>query len=293
MRDEQEMMDLIKNFAKYDERIRAAYMNGSRTNPHAPKDLFQDYDIVYVVTETTPFIENQGWISTFGELIMMQEPDKNEFGSEREFDFEKSYGFLMLFADGNRIDLHIQTIEVFTEEYGKDKLTLPLLDKDSLFPQIPAPSDEDYHVKRASKKAFDHYTSDFWWCLQNVAKGIWRDELPYAKQMFEYIIRESLDNMVEWWIGIAQDFQVSAGKSGKYFKKYLPEPYWEMYQNTYSNADPEQMWASVFAACELFRILSQEVAEYFDFHYPIDDDRKMTAFLERVKRLPADAEKID
>lgn len=32
MRTEQEMFDLILNIAKRDERIRAVYMNGSRTN---------------------------------------------------------------------------------------------------------------------------------------------------------------------------------------------------------------------------------------------------------------------
>jgi len=35
MRTEQEMFNLILNIAKNDERIRAVYMNGSRTNPNA------------------------------------------------------------------------------------------------------------------------------------------------------------------------------------------------------------------------------------------------------------------
>lgn len=41
MRTEKEMYDLIINTAKEDERIRAVYMNGSRTNVNAPKDIFQ------------------------------------------------------------------------------------------------------------------------------------------------------------------------------------------------------------------------------------------------------------
>ncbi len=54
----------------------------------------------------------------------------------------------MQFTDENRIDLHIQTLEVLIKEYGRDKLTVPLLDKDNCLPQIPAPSDEDYWVKK-------------------------------------------------------------------------------------------------------------------------------------------------
>lgn len=52
MRTEQEMLNLILSIAKNDERIHAVYMNGSRTNPNADKDIFQDYDIAYVVDET-------------------------------------------------------------------------------------------------------------------------------------------------------------------------------------------------------------------------------------------------
>ncbi|MBR3842430.1 MAG: aminoglycoside 6-adenylyltransferase, partial [Christensenellaceae bacterium] len=55
MRSESEMMSLIMGFAERDERVRAVYMNGSRTNPNAPKDIFQDYDIVYVVRNFEEF----------------------------------------------------------------------------------------------------------------------------------------------------------------------------------------------------------------------------------------------
>ena len=43
MRSEQEMFDLILGIAKADPRVKAVYMNGSRTNPNADKDIFQDY----------------------------------------------------------------------------------------------------------------------------------------------------------------------------------------------------------------------------------------------------------
>lgn len=215
MRTEQEMFDLILGVARKDERIRAVYMNGSRTNANVPKDIFQDYDIVYVVTETSSFIQDVTWVDVFGDRIMMQEPDKNDLSIGMDLDVQRSYGYLMLFADGNRIDLHIETKEAMLDRYGSDKLTVPLLDKDGCLPAIPAPTDQDYHVKKPTEALYLGCCNDFWWCLQNVAKGIWRDELPYAKQMFETVIRPRLDQMVSWWVGTKQDFQVSIGKMGK------------------------------------------------------------------------------
>ena len=64
-----EMYDLILGIAREDERIRAVYMDGSRTNPNVPKDIFQDFGMVYVVTETASFLEDDKWINVFGDLI--------------------------------------------------------------------------------------------------------------------------------------------------------------------------------------------------------------------------------
>lgn len=59
MRTESKMYDLILEIAKNDDRIKAVYMNGSRANDNVPKDIFQDYDIVYVVEDTQSFIEDK------------------------------------------------------------------------------------------------------------------------------------------------------------------------------------------------------------------------------------------
>lgn len=292
MRSEKEMLDLILGIAEKDERIRAVYMNGSRTNVNAPKDIFQDYDIVYVVTETASFINDEHWIEQFGDLIMIQEPDKNDQMVGIQMDFDRSYGYLMLFTDGNRIDLHIETKEAMQENYVKDKLTMPLLDKDNCLPHIPTPTDIEYHVKKPTEALYFSCCNDFLWCLQNVAKGIWRDELPYAKRMYELTNREFLDQMVSWWIGSRHDFQISTGKLGKYFKNDLPEPYWELYKKTYADSDYEHMWDALFVTCELFRRLALDVADFFGFTYPAKDDASMMEYLNCVRSLPSDAKEI-
>ena len=117
MRSEIEIFDLILGIALNDPRIRAVYMNGSRANPNVEKDIYQDYDITYVVTETKSFLDNKDWISVFGSIAIVQEPDLNDFGFGIKMDFDRSYAWLMLFKDGNRIDLGVQTKEAMLEEY--------------------------------------------------------------------------------------------------------------------------------------------------------------------------------
>ena len=62
MRTEKEMFDLILGIAKEDERIRSVIMCGSRANEDCPKDMYQDYDICYYVTDVKPFFNNMEWI---------------------------------------------------------------------------------------------------------------------------------------------------------------------------------------------------------------------------------------
>ncbi len=65
MRTEQELYDLILAFARKDERIRVVAMNGSRANPNAPRDAFQDYDIVFLVTDMDSFLADDGLAGLF------------------------------------------------------------------------------------------------------------------------------------------------------------------------------------------------------------------------------------
>ena len=165
------MMDLILGVANEDARIRAVYMNGSRVNPNAPKDIFQDYDIVYVVTETESFLRDPAWIFVFGDLLIKQEPDMIDRILGKEMDFSRSYGYLMLFLDGNRIDLHIQTKEYMLENYRLDTLTLPLLDKDGCLPILPPPTDKGYLPEKPSNALYESCCNEFWVVSAECGKG--------------------------------------------------------------------------------------------------------------------------
>ena len=82
MRNEQEMMDLILDVAKADERIRSVLLVGSRANPAVPKDNYQDYDITYFVTDIVPFYNNPAWVEAyFGKPLIMQMPEVIRLGT--------------------------------------------------------------------------------------------------------------------------------------------------------------------------------------------------------------------
>jgi aminoglycoside 6-adenylyltransferase len=279
------MLDLIVEVARRDERIRAAVLNGSRANPNAPRDIFQDYDVVYFVTDVTPFKNDLAWIKRFGELMILQMPEDMQ---DPPPDDDGSFGYLMQFTDGNRIDLGIYPLAKLNE-LGKDSLSLLLLDKDGIFGALPPASESDYLPKPPTAKAFSDCCNEFWWVCPYVAKGLWREEIVYAKHMLDQVLREQLVKMLAWHVGVQTRFSRNPGKLGKYFQKYLEPELWNFLLKTYAGAGYESNWDALFTMCDLFRRVAVPVAEHFGFDYPQVDDRRVSAHLEHVRYLPKHA----
>jgi aminoglycoside 6-adenylyltransferase len=286
MRSESEMLDLIINTARKDERVRAVVMNGSRVNPDAPKDFFQDYDVVYLVTEKESFLADPSWIKVFGELMILQLPD--EMSDPPPEGRGLYYGYLMQFADGNRIDLSLFPVDR-VDQLEEDSLTLTLLDKDGVLPTFPSPNDSGYMPKPPTVKAFFDCTNEFWWVSPYVAKGLWRHEIVYAKHMLDVYVREQLDKMLAWYVGICNGFQKSPGKMGKYLETCLEPELWQLLLGTYSDADYDHTWDALLAMGELFRRIAIPVAQHFGFTYPHGEDERVSAHLRHVRQLPRDA----
>lgn len=289
MRTEQEMIKLILKIAEEDERIRAVGMNGSRTNPNVPKDMFQDFDIVYLVTEMDSFLRNHNWIEVFGKRIIMQTPMAISMFSPS---LGSRFSYLMQFTDGNRIDLTLIPLNEKDKYCQEDKLTIILMDKDHCLPAIPPPTDEDYWVKRPSAEFYADCCNEFWWVSTYVAKGLWRKEILYAQEHLNVIVRPMLIKMLEWQVGIQTDFTVSIGKSGKYLEKFLPEEIWKELLSTYADGSYDGVWKALLTMAQLFRSTAKYVADSLNYEYPYEQDNGVTAYLKHIENLSPNANEI-
>lgn len=288
MRSEKEMMDLIMRFVRMHDDIRAVVMNGSRANPLARKDPFQDYDIACYVRDVAPFRRHPDIPRFFGEIMILQTPD--DMGDPPP---EKDgwYSYLMQFMDGNRIDLSFHPLDSVSR-IREDSLSVVLLDKDHLIGVLPPSSDLSYYPVKPTSKAFDDCCNEFWWLNSYVAKGLWRGELTYAREHLDTWMREQLMKMLEWYFGMKTDFKKSPGKNGKYLRGGIGEELWKAVEETYSDGDLNHNWTALFAMDELFRRIAWEVASQFGFTYPTQEDQRVTDFVHRIKDLPRDAVEI-
>ncbi len=282
MRSENEVMTQLLEFAKREVNVRAVIFNGSRVNPNAPKDIFQDYDVVFSVTDPKYYLDHQEWIQPFGDLVILQQNDFIIGGKD-------AYIFLMQFKDGVRIDLSFHPVECIAETIQADSLTKVLLDKGHRIEPLSPPDDSSHFVKKPTKKEFDEVMNEAWWIQTYVAKGIWRDEYSLARYMHDAILQDCVVKILSWYVGIQHDWKVNVGKCGKWLKRYLPEDIYNEFAATYSGTGYDEIWTALFNAGKLIRRIGMDVAQRLHYTYPIREDVNVTEYLKKVKALKKDA----
>lgn len=293
MRSEQEMWELILGVARRDDRVRAVLLGGSRNNSQVPKDLFQDYDVVYVVPDIAPFRANPHWVDVFGRRLIQQLPEEVDLSRGwPPCDPENCYGYLMQFDDGNRIDLRLMTLSRCLQELETDTLNSVLLDKDGALPSLPPPTDRPFWVKRPTAAEFAGCCNEFWWVQGNVAKGLWRRELPYALGMMNLTVRPELTTLLSWYVGCETGFSRSVGKCGKYLEQLLPDELWKAYLRTFAPAEIDALWDATEAMCALFDRVARQVAASLGYSYNVAEADGSRLFLRTVRALPRDAREI-
>lgn len=282
VRSEQEMMDLILDFARNHEEIRAVYMTGSRANKNAPKDIFQDYDIVYGVMDTLPFIKDKSWIKGFGSVAVMQEPDYQLF-FKSENKPEDKYSYLVQFTDINRIDFTFLNIRHLEEDFEDHTYVVKLLDKDNRLPDSAPDKEAAHYIQPPAEGEYYGCINEFHWVSTYVAKGLWRGELLYAMEHMNNYVRPQLLKMLTWQVGIDTGYTIGVGKCSKYIYKYLPEQIWQRYLTTYSTTDNTQMWEALMLMQELFNETAAYVGKMMKCEFPVSEAERTKLYLEMVR----------
>ncbi|GED56102.1 aminoglycoside adenylyltransferase [Brevibacillus formosus] len=279
LRTEQEMMSMLIEFARKDDRIRLVTLEGSRTNKNIPADPFQDYDISYFVTEMDSFKENDQWLDVFGTRIMMQKPEDMELFPP---ELGNWFSYLMLFEDGNKVDLTLIPIDETAQYFAdSDGLVEVLLDKDELIKHEVLPSDRQYWTRKPTAREFDDCCNEFWMVSTYVVKGLARKEILFAIDHLNEIARPNLLRMMAWQIGCEKGFTFSVGKNYKFIDHYLSKKDWETLLSTYCENGYAEMWESLFTCYDLFRKYSKSVAESLGYPYP-NYDEAITKYAENI-----------
>ena len=248
-------------------------MSGSRTNSQVPQDEFQDYDVVYVVDDLDNLTNDLAWLDQFGKRVIEQEVT---LGHRRLY--------LMLFEDGNRIDLTLCPKQQIQEWVDTEANYTVLKDDKGLFESYP-PSPMRYWTNPASQTDFEKACNEFWWVSAYVVKGICRNQLIYATDHLYGICQQELLKVLAWQVASDRGV-VDIGKNYKYLFQYLPTEKEKEFSNLLDFSSLDKITQSLLATMQLFHQEAQSLAQKMGFDYDKEVAEKMIEYAEeRVKKF--------
>ena len=270
MRTESEILNLILHTAKTLQ-VEVVAMSGSRTNPKAPKDVFQDYDVVYVVDDLDNLTSNLTWLDQFGTRIIEQH---NILGNRRLY--------LMLFEDDNRIDLTLCPKEYIKEWVEGEADFTVLEDPKGLFAPY-SPNPQRYWTSPASQIDFEKACNEFWWVSAYVVKGICRKQVIYSTDHLYGICQQELLKVLAWQVASDRG-AVDIGKNYKYLFNYLPIEKEKEFSALLDFSSLDKITQSLFTTMQLFHQEAQYLAQKMGFKYEKEVAEKMMRYAK--EKLP-------
>lgn len=265
-RSEAQMLRLILQTAK-SLKVEAVAMSGSRTDAKAPKDEFQDYDVVYIVDDFDNLTSDLSWLNQFGKRII-----------EQEVSLGNRCLYLMLFEDGNRIDLSLCPKEYIQEWVDSEAGFTVLEDPENLFePYFPNP--ERYWIISATEMDFKNSCNEFWWVSAYVVKGICRKQVIYTTDHLYGICQQELLKLLAWQVA-ADKGTVDVGKNNKYLFQYLPAEKEKEFTALLDFFDQKSLTKSLLATMNFFHKEAQAFSLKTGFQYDKVTAEKMIEYAE-------------
>ena len=265
-RNQEQMLRLILQVPE-NIQVEAVAMSGSRTDTKALKDEFQDYDVVYVVDDLDNLTRDLSWLDRFGKRIIEQEVT---LGHRRLY--------LMLFEDGNRIDLTLCPKEDINEWVDSEACFTVLVDDKGLFESY-SPSPQRFWIHPASETDFKKACNEFWWVSAYVVKGICRHQVIYATDHLYGICQQELLKLLAWQVA-ADKGTVDVGKNYKCLFNYMSAEKEKEFSNLLDFSSVEKLIHSLFATMDLFHREAQILAQKMGFDYYKKVAEKMIEYAE-------------
>ena len=192
--------------------------------------------------------------------------------------------YLMLFEDGNRIDLTLCPQDHIQEWVDSEADYTVLKDEKGLFESY-SPNPQRYWRSPATETDFKNSCNEFWWVSAYVVKGICRNQLIYATDHLYGICQQELLKVLAWQAASDRG-RVDVGKNYKYLFNYLPAEKEKDFSNLLDFSSLEKITQTLFATMQLFHQEAQYLAQKMGFDYDKEVAEKMIQYAEeRVKKF--------
>jgi aminoglycoside 6-adenylyltransferase len=269
-------------WAVSEDRIRAAFVIGSRAREDHAADEWADLDILILTAASAHYVEEPDWVASIDDAwISFIEPTPSGHGSERR----------VLFAGGVDVDFAFFAVDEIEALFGSDPRAAGtalsrgfriLLDKDGLAARLlgatPTVAAEAATLPDAA--AFEQVASDFWYHAVWTAKHLRRGELWWAKLACDAHMKELLRRLLEWEAA-------TAGRDpwfrGRFFEEWADPVSLEGLRTAFARYDEDEVWAALAATMNIFGDVSRRTAARLGVPCPPTAEEHARALVDQLR----------
>jgi len=268
---------MVMTWCGENENVRAAVLTSSRAREDGTADALSDYDLELYVKDLAPFSSGDSWLERFGAILVRWPLTPGTTFSPQWITRLVQYG------EGTRIDFQITDGPLAYHE-NFDAGYRILLDKDGAGSTLLPARSERLLISKPTEEEFAERINAFFWDILYVAKSLRRDELFHARYMLDHVVRYScLLPVIEWYIGMKNNWKVGTNKAGRWIKPYLPGDIWLLCEKTFPGPGPSENRDAMKTMVVLFGKLARLVGKGLGYPYSGDQEREILAFMDRIE----------
>jgi aminoglycoside 6-adenylyltransferase len=282
--DEKAVLEKIIKWAESKADVLAVLLTSSRSKPNVKIEEFSDYDIVFVVEDIKPYLEDESWLDEYGKvLVIYRDPVQPIFGYDK-------FCYVTQYETGLKIDFTFYPVGLLKHMVSMKELPdyiddgyKVLLDKHGLTRGMNVPSNNAFVPKPPTEKEYHQFVEEFFSNAPYAAKYIRRGDIFPLKSMLDFMRQEKLGKMLEWKVEAEHNWSLKSGIYGKGLQKYLnPEIIREL-EASCAGFKPDDNWEALMKIIKLFSKVAKAVAKRLGYRYPQDMEKRTILYLQKAK----------
>jgi aminoglycoside 6-adenylyltransferase len=279
----------LHGWARAADRIQAAVAFGSTEREDRPADAWSDLDLLFVVEDVTPWLDDLSWVDAIGPSWLRVVNEAPIPGIQVvQVLFAGGYDADLIPVDRNGLTA-LRIPKVAGEIFGHgarlvcDRVAAfdGLLDDTAAFPATTPSA-----IQPPTREEFAHAVSTFLYQTVWATKRLRRGERWRAHDDVDDYMRDLLLRMIEW-------HAMARGQEGVYpesrrLEQWIPDDVAAELPATFARYDNASIAKALVRGHALFSRLAREVADHRHLVYPEAEDAAIEAWVrERLREMDA------
>jgi aminoglycoside 6-adenylyltransferase len=265
----------IVAWAQSRDEVRGALLVGSVARRESPADAYSDLDVVLLVGDPRPWVDDAGWLTEIGDpWIAFVEEAPVGHGLERR----------VLFADGVDVDFSLfpdSRAGLAQIEGVLQRGARVLLDRDGLLAEAiataaAAPPSE--RIERPSVDELQNTVSDVLYHVIWAARKALRGERWMAAECIDCVIQNRLLRLTRWHAAVVLG-RSDTWHGGRFLERWADPRAVELLGRAMTTTEPAGIREALASASDLVTLLGGELAGPIGWSYPADAHARVVAWL--------------